>query len=309
MAKKRKSGGGIADFFSFIVAAAIFFGIFIANDSNDITDIVDISKKKSQEVSECYNGKECVDGTLDLSDTGKTLDIDLPKNLGDNVKYPNLDGKQIKFPNLGEKKVQTPNIDGNVNYSDFNLDSSSISKDKLNGLIIEEAKNVDYDRKEWKHWISTDRGCWNVREDVLFRDASSIEMLDNNKKPTENKELACNVVGGKWTDFYSGKEVNDPKKIDIDHIIPLGYVAKHGGQEWSKEEKERYANDPEVLLAVSASENRSKSDKGPSEYMPPNESFRCDYSKMFINVADKYTISITAQDKKALNDGLRTCTN
>lgn len=302
----KKKNGGVGDFFGAIVAAAVFFGIFIANGSTDLTDFFNIARNKSSQVNECINEQDCdIDTKFDLSNSGKKIDL---SGLGKKIDMPKLGEGQYTPPSLGGEKHKTPNLEGKELGKILGQSSLSV-KDKLNGLIIDEGKKTKYDRNEWKHWKSAGRSCWNVREEVLDRDSQEITYLNKSKNETSNKNEACYVVKGVWIDPYSGKEIKDPKKIDIDHVIPLGYVARHGGAEWSKEEKEKYANDPEVLLAVSASENRSKSDKGPADYMPPNTDFHCSYAKIFTSVADKYTISISAQDKKALNDALRTCSD
>ena len=36
----------------------------------------------------------------------------------------------------------------------------------------------------------------------------------------EQRKGKCKVVEGKWEDFYSKEVINDPKIIDIDHVLP-----------------------------------------------------------------------------------------
>lgn len=299
MSGKGKRGGPVTDIIWAIVFVSVMIGLFSkGNFAGVINNPLGWAKTKSDQLAECIGGNGCED-FFHLSGF-EEKDIKLP-NL-ENKKLPKLNKNDL--PNFNSKnlpKFNKPNISEG-------LDSSKM-KELLGALTINDAKKVDYDRNEWKHWIPTENKCWNTREEVLYRDAvkGSTTLLDKNKKETKDKSQACYITGGKWIDVYSGQEINSPRQIDIDHIIPLSYVAQHGGQDWSAEEKMKYANDPEVLLAVSARENRSKSDKGPADYMPPNKEYQCSYSKQFIHVADKYTISITPKDKKVLNDGLKTC--
>lgn len=312
-----KKGGGnniIADAISWVIAAGILMAILMTNgrvkgrNILSLSGLLDWSRQKSTQMQECYKDPNCL--KLD----GKELKgKKMPKpNIDGKVKMPNIDGN-VKFPNLdnnklvkGEKK-DIGNLSAN-NLSDVFGTYDDLSK-KLDGVIVDKPQKVDYNRKEWKHWISAGSSCWNTREEVLFRDAQqdSLLMLDKSKKETKNKKDACYIIGGEWIDPYSRDVITDPKKIDIDHVIPLGYVAKHGGQDWDFEKKKAYANDYEGLLAVSAAENRSKSDKGPEEYMPPNKEFHCGYAKQFIHMAYKYNISITAGDQKVLKKALNTC--
>ena len=66
--------------------------------------------------------------------------------------------------------------------------------------------------------------------------------------------------------------------VDIDHVIPLKYAHDHGGAIWTLCVKKLFANDPDNLLAVDDGENQFKSAKGPSEYLPPNEDYHCEYA-------------------------------
>lgn len=181
----------------------------------------------------------------------------------------------------------------------------------LNGLTIADAEKVNYNRDEWNHWTNV-RSCWTVREAVLARDAvsGSLVLKDSNGKETTDANAACEVISGKWVDPYTGKEFSNPKDLDIDHMIPLKYAAAHGGQAWDKGKKEQYANDmnfPGHLLAVSASANRSKSDKGPGSWEPSNDSYDCAYATNWVTVSKNYGLTVSQKDADVLNKMLETC--
>lgn len=308
-----KKGGGsniIADAISWVIAVGILIAIVMTNGDKLLSSngLLDWSRLKSKEMKECYTNPDCL-----KIKGGNLKGKEIPKpNIDGKVKMPNIDG-DVKFPNLDGKNLVKGKKNNIGEFSANNLSDIFGSYDdlskKLDGIVIDKPQKVDYNRKEWRHWISAGSSCWNTREEVLFRDAqeNSLLMLDKSKKETKEKEEACYVIGGEWIDPYSRDVITDPKKIDIDHVIPLGYVAKHGGQDWDFEKKKAYANDYEGLLAVSATENRSKSDKGPEEYMPPNKEFHCGYAQQFIHMAYKYNISITAGDQKVLKKALNTC--
>lgn len=169
---------------------------------------------------------------------------------------------------------------------------------KLNAIPTQEVASVDYDRDEWRHWSDLDGNGCDAREDVLNAQGTSVVLEVGD---------ACRPESGKWVSPYEGKVITDPSSIDIDHVIPLGYAATHGGQDWSAEKKEQFANDFDHLLATSASTNRSKSDKGPGEYMPEKVTYWCTYSKLWINTTSEYGLWLEATDKAKLNEGLGTC--
>lgn len=179
----------------------------------------------------------------------------------------------------------------------------------LGSLKVEDALGVTYNRDEWRHWNNI-TSCWNVRDEVLYRQAQpgSLTMLDKNKQVTADKAKACSISGGTWVDAYTGQTFTNPEDLDIDHMIPLGYAARHGGQPWSEQQKQDFANDMDSrqLIAVFSSANRQKSDRGPSEWQP-QASYQCQYAKDWVEVSAKWQLSITQADKDALTTMLATC--
>lgn len=169
---------------------------------------------------------------------------------------------------------------------------------KLDGLKSSPSEEVAYDRAEWKHWTDPeDNGC-DSREDVLMRQGKNVKTSESDQ---------CDVVSGEWVSPYEGLKITDPSSIDIDHVIPLGWAAKNGGQDWDAETKEAFANDFIHLLATSASTNRSKSDRGPSEYMPERKEFWCSYGRIWVSTASKYGLSMPDADKAVLREAIQSC--
>lgn len=201
----------------------------------------------------------------------------------------------------------TPNSEGVISVSP--ADSQQAMKD-LNTIQIAEADSVAYKRTEWKQWIPAGSSCWDTREEALYRDAvpGSVKLLDAQKNPTTDKSKACSIESGQWIDPYGGDTFTNPSQLDIDHVIPLSYVAQHNGQAWSLQKKQDYANNLSYryhLLAVSAKENRSKGDKGLSQYQPPLN--KCMYATAWVNVSKTWGLSMTASDKTALEGMFTTC--
>lgn len=183
----------------------------------------------------------------------------------------------------------------------------------LTSLTQAGAENIDYNRDEWNHWVTAGiSSCWNVREAVLFDEAEkgSAVLKDKAGNTVDSESKACSIEGGKWTDPYTGDVFTDPAKLDIDHMIPLGYAAKHGGQAWDKNKKQKYANDMSYsnhLIAASAGANRSKSDQGPSQWKPANAAYHCEYAVNWVTISKNYDLTVDAADAAALKQMLATC--
>ena len=161
---------------------------------------------------------------------------------------------------------------------------------------------IPYDRTMYRHWIKLKGSCQDTRNRVLVRDATGkIKYSD----PDE-----CKVAGGIWRDPYSGATIRETKQIDIDHMVPLKNAHESGAWTWSAEKKKEYANYLEYehhLLAVSASENRRKSDRGPDKYLPPLPSYRCTYVKDWIKIKNDWELEMSDAEQETVDKILAQC--
>lgn len=93
---------------------------------------------------------------------------------------------------------------------------------------------------------------------------------------------------------YSGKEITDIKDLDFDHICPLLYLHKFSDTTWSKEQKNKFAQDENVGVSVLNKENRRKGAKGPSEWLPKEN--QGDYCLTWLLLAKEYGFALRQQD-------------
>ena len=61
-----------------------------------------------------------------------------------------------------------------------------------------------------------------------------------------------------------------------------------------------------ALQAMDDSTNASKSDNDPANWLPPNESFRCDYVKNWVEVKSLYALTYDDAEKAAIEGILGT---
>ena len=160
----------------------------------------------------------------------------------------------------------------------------------------------DYDRGEWDHWNDADRDCQDARQEVLIAESSVPVVFKD--------DVECRVESGRWTDPYTGTTVEDPGKLDVDHLVPLANAHVSGGHAWDGDRKALYANSlsyPEHLIAVTASANRSKGASGPDEWRPPDNSYWCRYATDWIAVKKEWGLTVTRAEASTLDDMLDTC--
>lgn len=75
---------------------------------------------------------------------------------------------------------------------------------------------------------------------------------------------------GLWVCPATAKVITDPSEIDVDHVVALWEAHRTGGQNWSPELREDFANALGNVMCVSRSWNRSKAGHSPYRRMPPN---------------------------------------
>ena len=138
--------------------------------------------------------------------------------------------------------------------------------------------------------MDADEDCMDTRHEILQRD--SVEPVELDKK-------GCNVLFGSWVCPYTGEEISDPKMVDIDHIVPLKNAHESGAHAWEDWERSLFFNSPGNLRAVSMSANRSKGNQGPSEWLPPDMGFRCQFVKDWLSVKNKWGLEMDCKEAQA----------
>lgn len=315
-ARKRKtqSGGGgkIWSVIVIILALALALAFMRSNGITDFNGALHYFRGLGQDASEAYPRKvqdaihkscnfikdpsclynrDAQNSIGDINHDGKVDDNDSREYAKENgVTLPQGGGNA---DNGGTPTPQQPNEDSKPN--------GTVSDDafmaKLDALTISAPDTSrKYNRADYKHWLTIEGSC-DAREESLKTIGFDTDAKTCKAKP-----------GFNYVDPYTGKTITDPRKIDIDHLIPLGYVNQHGGASWSAEKKAQYANDvQDVLIPVDASANRQKGDKGPASWMPENKTYHCQYARKWVDIASKYGISITQADKTVLKQALSSC--
>ena len=179
--------------------------------------------------------------------------------------------------------------------------ATSTAASLLATLAVEnEPARVGYDRDLFDHWSDLDGDGCNTRYEVLTAES---------QEPVTTSD-GCRPVTGLWVSAFDGKSTTDPSTFDIDHLVPLAEAWDSGADTWSASRREAFANDetsPLSLIAVSASSNRSKSDRDPADWLPPSSSYHCTYAASWISVKATWGLSIDPQEKAALETVLSGC--
>ena len=168
------------------------------------------------------------------------------------------------------------------------------------GLRIEPEFVGGYDRDLFADWYDADRNGCNTRKEVLI--AESLDPVQIGSK--------CSITGGRWFSIYDNVETTDSSTFDIDHMVPLSEAWDSGAWNWNADQRKYFANDldqPFFLIAVTASSNRSKSDRDPAEWMPPNAGYHCEYVRIWIEIKRAWDLSVDQAEHDYLAQKLASC--
>ena len=156
----------------------------------------------------------------------------------------------------------------------------------LQNIRVENERGAGYVRALFEHWRDIDGDGCDAREQVLKRDSVTLPQVDPYK---------CKVIAGDWVSPYDGARWSDPTDIDIDHVVALKEAWDSGAWAWSAATRKAYANDTSdkrTLLAVTDNVNQQKSDKDPSNWVPPLKSYVCTYLGNWISVKARWNLSM-----------------
>ncbi|MBU6265681.1 MAG: DUF1524 domain-containing protein, partial [Actinomycetales bacterium] len=160
--------------------------------------------------------------------------------------------------------------------------------------------HTGYKRDYFNAWIDADGDGCNTRAEVL--------MMESQTAVTTRG--SCTVSTGQWTSAYDGVTLTDASGLDIDHFVPLNEAWGSGAYGWDNATRVSYGNDlgyDASLLAVTASSNRSKSDKDPAQWMPASHGYFCDYAATWVAVKWRWSLTVDSLERMTLQSVLNGC--
>jgi hypothetical protein len=168
------------------------------------------------------------------------------------------------------------------------------------------APKTGYERSQFgPAWSDVDRNGCDTRNDILYRDLTSIEYKDGTKE--------CVVQSGILIDPYSGEKISflrgvaTSSEVQIDHVVALSNAWQTGAFKLTYDKRLAFANDPMNLLAVKGRLNSQKGDGDAATWLPPRKNIRCAYVAQQIVVKAKYGLWVTKPEKAAMLNLLDQC--
>ena len=165
-------------------------------------------------------------------------------------------------------------------------------------ITVQNERPNGYSRSMFKHWVDADGDSCDTREEVLIAESTSRAQVD---------AYGCKVIEGDWLSPYDNAAHTNPSALDIDHMIPLKEAWDSGAWAWSAMQRQLFANDltdSRSLIAVTAGQNRSKSDRDPSNWLPPQTQYRCTYLAEWVAIKSHWKLSMDQSEFGRIKNAL-----
>lgn len=172
--------------------------------------------------------------------------------------------------------------------------------------IKESASTPDYDDrvKFGQAWADVDRNGCDTRNDMLKRDLTEVVFTNDSTCKVESGILA-DPYTATTIRFQRGPETSSA--VQIDHVVALGDAWLKGAQELTEAQRMSFANDPLNLQATDGPTDVQKGDGDAAAWLPPNNSFHCNYVARQISVKATYGLWVTQPEHDAMAGVLADC--
>lgn len=305
MARNSGDKGGLGSLFVsfFVLIIALGFGLAFlkAKNINNVGDFMTYIHQSSNATGKCFKqtadtqSVACIDknnASNNSSQDNKSSDTNNPSST--------LTDAQLGYD--GPKEGQ-PYLDDSIKKT------KEAFTNTLSKLNISNGKTQSFNETSFPHFISSDKNpCWSVKNSILYAQKSEgkFVMQDAYRHETSDMTKACSIKEGTWIDTYTGKKLS-VDSANLDFVIPLQYANNHGASSWDNSKKQAFANDKDNFVVASTSAIAKRHGRTPAKWLPDNNKYACVLSKKFVSVANKYSLSITQDDKTALDKAISKC--
>ena len=233
---------------------------------------------------------DCINWLLVKDQTGNTINyfINAGPNSLMNTAIEETESSNETI-NSEEETLETEENIIELTYDNILLDKEHLTVlvDSIN--IIDELPEYDnYDRNDYEQPASSyiiNESKYN-RNDYAWKTSKWFN--------EDDFTYTCPYTGTVIHDLDDNKEDQDFGNLESDHIVPLHSTYLRGADKWSKKQKNEYAYNQWVGVDVLNSANRSKSDKGPCDYLPDINVE--DYCYSWLMICSKYKLSMTQEE-------------
>ena len=164
---------------------------------------------------------------------------------------------------------------------------------KVDALAVDDEHPAGFDPKLFGSWKDADGDGCNTRNEVLI--AQSTE-------PVERAGI-CRIQSGRWLSPYDNLVLTDADDVAVDLLVSMREAWESGAWHWTDAQRNAYLNDMEMaaaLLVVSETINDAKAEFDPKEWLPPEQSYVCQYLRTWVEVKTKWRLNVDPGEREAM---------
>jgi len=153
-------------------------------------------------------------------------------------------------------------------------------------IPVENEHHSGYDRELFGYPADLDGDGCDTRAEMLIRGSLT---------PAQVDPSGCGVVAGDWYSPYDDVTWSDPGEVQIDHVVALSEAWDSGAWAWDQAMRVAYGNDLDdarSLRAVTGALNADKGNKDPSNWIPPNDAYVCEYLADWVAIKARWGLSM-----------------
>ena len=150
------------------------------------------------------------------------------------------------------------------------------------------AKNRPFSKRDW---IPRQRGCQKALTRALAK-ASRVDIS------YAKKDECLFVVKGEWEDPYTTEVISDLRNVGLDQLVSYKEVHRYGGAYWTRIQRMELVNDSDNIVPVSAKSKKERAGRPPTEWMPENKAYWCDYIVKREIIQRKYKLYLPREERE-----------
>jgi hypothetical protein len=178
--------------------------------------------------------------------------------------------------------------------------------------VADEDTGAHYNRDEWGIDWAYHNGC-TTRELVLIAQSTGAQRGKGCTPVCPDQTTPC------WTSPYDGYTTSDASDLQIDHRVSVreaarsrvldasGKPTRGAARVWRTDEKNRFYEDQDNLVAVTKSVNEAKNDHDPGIWKPSQQTAWCEFATAYIKTKLTWHLTADPAEKTGLQEMLTAC--
>lgn len=142
-----------------------------------------------------------------------------------------------------------------------------------------------------RDWQPRTRSCQKAYTQALAK-ASTVDIR------YAKKGDCVFVVEGEWLDPYTTEVITELGDIALDQLVSYREAHRYGGAYWSHAQRMELVSDSDNIVPVASMSKKARAGKSPTQWMPENKAYWCDYIVRREIIQRKYKLYLPREERE-----------